>query len=91
MDAPRPHLGIPTGWLHLGPVPSASADRCANFPSREALASGDKFLGPHGEIFLWNKEKETLGVLCICPYSSRDTAQNLRWPWALTWDSRVGF
>lgn len=61
------------GWLCLGSAwlwaesLLPSADRCANFPSREALASGDEFLGSHGEIFLWNKEREILGHPCSCP------------------------
>lgn len=83
-----PRLGSAGLWAESLPP---SADRCANFPSREALASGDEFLGSHGEIFLWNKEREILGRPCSSPYGSGDITGCLGWPWAPIWDSRVGF
>lgn len=85
-DAPRPHLGVPTVAESL----PASIDRCANFPSRETRASGDEFLGPHREIFLWNKEKKSLGCPCSCHCDS-GAHGGLGWPWALSYMGRQGW
>ena len=74
-------LGSAGLWAESLPL---SSDRCANFPSREAWASGDEFLGPYGEIFLWNKEREALGRSCSCHCSLGDIVGGLRWPRALT-------
>ena len=70
-------------WLHLCSAGlwaeslPPSSDRCVNFPSREAQASGDEFLGPFGDIFLWNKERETLGRSCSCHCSLGDIVGGL--------------
>lgn len=81
-DAPGAPGWVPP-WLHLCSAGlwteslPPSSDRCVNFPSREAQASGDEFLGPYGDIFLWNKERETLGRSCSCHCSLGDIVGGL--------------
>lgn len=67
-----------------------STDRCANFPSRERGASGDTFLGPRGEIFLWNKEGN-LGRSCCSDVASETLPGELGSPGLqAALDSRAG-
>lgn len=59
LDPPQGH-SVPAG--HPQSLPP-SADRCVNFPSREAGPQGGEFLGAPGDLFLWNKEREILQFL----------------------------
>lgn len=56
LDPPQGH-SVPAG--HPQSLPP-SADRCANFPSREAGPQRGEFLGAPRDLFLWNKEREIL-------------------------------